>query len=360
MQNYNAKIGQIFIELTNACSFDCAFCPNDKMTRKKGFMDPKLAKKLIDEISEKKISNQIAFFLMGEPLLYPHLFEILSYAVDKGLKVTLSTNGNLLTDETIVKLLEIPMDILQISLQTPTKESFKIRRASARFTFEGYISHIKDLLKRKLKTGGPTKLSILIMDTRPNITQLLLNGRNTLNLNIDHKKAKELINDFIETCGSKPKKDNLLTSVSSNTKRLISGNYRICLPGNIELNFGSLHNWGDVMTGAKVYPALFGSCNALVEQFAVLWNGDYSLCCKDYNGDLIIGNANQESLTEILNSKKVKSIRNAFRNCRLPFSRCKLCRGGTNLPELVLKQIFTSVAYNVPFVFRILKKMVLK
>lgn len=368
--NKNIHISQIFIELTNLCNFSCVFCPDDKMTRKNECMDPLLAKRLINEIADNGISQKIVFCLMGEPLMYPHIFEILQYAVDKNIKVTLSTNGALLSKENIDRLLKIPLDILQVSLQTPTAESFKLRRGNPNLTYEKYIDGIKAILERKIKIGGRANLDLLFMDTGFNLSRLFLNGSNNLKVKVERRQTKRLVDELLTVAAAAEDKqkqadslaarvNDFIEGLSSDLKRFFFGNYKKKVARGVEFTFGSVHNWGGVMANARVLPAAFGSCNALTDQFAILCNGDYSLCCKDYNGDLVIGNAYKQSLLEILTSERARKIKKDFSLCRLNFKRCRICRGGTNIAELALKQIFTSLVYNTRFILRFLKKLVL-
>lgn len=367
-QDKNIHIDQIFIELTNVCNFNCNFCPNDKMTRAKTHMDKELAKRLIDEIADRGISNKIAFLLMGEPLLYPDIFHILDYAVSKNILVTFSTNGALLTNENIDKLLNIPLDILQISLQTPSEDSFELRRGNHNITYERYINGIKTLLRNKFNhVASRTKVSILLMDTRFSLAQMLLNGRNTLRINFDVKQLEKLVNELYEAIWGEGKKyfsKNIFSASSKRVahclRRFFVSSYKINISDKIEFVCCGLHDWGNIMVNKRIMPSTFGSCNALTGQLAVLSNGNYTLCCKDYNGELVIGDSHKQSLTDILMSDKAKKIRKDFRLCRLPFKRCRICRGATNIFDLALRQIFTSVAYNSPFILRSFNKLLSK
>lgn len=359
----DAKIGQIFIELTNLCNFNCAFCPNDKMTRPRCSMEPGLAKGLIDEIADKKISERIAFLLMGEPLLYPKIFEVLEYAAKKGIKITLSTNGLLLSPENIERLLRIPLEILQISLQTPTAESFQMRRGNRNATYERYMDGIKNLLRRKMQARGPTRLSILSMDTRFSLEQLFLHGMPSLGIAFDYAETKRVINGLIliacEAQGFSSCPADVfagVTGIRCFLERTFLGTYKIKISKQVEFVFAGLHDWGNIIGEHNVIPARFGSCNALVDQFAVLCNGDYSLCCKDYNGDLVIGNAGKQSLYDVINGEQARRIRKDFMSYRLPFKRCRLCRGGKNLFELCAKTVVLSAVYSAPFILKPIKR----
>ena len=59
-------------------------------------MDISLAKKILDEIAQKKLVDKVNLHLMGEPTLHPKLNDILIYAKKKNVKIGLTTNGSTL------------------------------------------------------------------------------------------------------------------------------------------------------------------------------------------------------------------------------------------------------------------------
>ena len=54
-QELQPATSSFFLELTNKCNFHCEFCPSDSQTRLHGYMEMSLVKKILDEISQKKI-----------------------------------------------------------------------------------------------------------------------------------------------------------------------------------------------------------------------------------------------------------------------------------------------------------------
>jgi MoaA/NifB/PqqE/SkfB family radical SAM enzyme len=59
-------------------------------------------KRIVDVLTANGIC--FASFGGGEPLLFPHLFELARYAVDQGLQVSMNTNGYLLDEETALAI----------------------------------------------------------------------------------------------------------------------------------------------------------------------------------------------------------------------------------------------------------------
>ena len=139
--NIEIPLQRVHIELTNVCDFNCLFCPKAEMKRPYGYMETGLAKRLISEIGEKGIADKVTFHVMGEPTLHRDFFEILEHATKEEVKVGLTTNGSRLGGETGRRLLDYDLHQIDVSLQTPDKTSFKLRKAGP-LSFDKYLDGI--------------------------------------------------------------------------------------------------------------------------------------------------------------------------------------------------------------------------
>jgi len=92
--NDRYRLERIHLEVTNVCNFKCEFCPDAIMERKRGHMDLGLLTQALDEIADHRLAKIVAFHLMGEPLIYPHIFEAIAMACDRQLNLHLTTNGS--------------------------------------------------------------------------------------------------------------------------------------------------------------------------------------------------------------------------------------------------------------------------
>jgi len=108
-------------ELTRSCNLFCAHCRGsatpdsyrDELTTEECF-------RLVDQILE--VGRPILILTGGEPLVRPDIMEIAGYAVNKGLRVVMGTNGTLITEEMAAKLKDVPVSRLGISLDFPVAE----------------------------------------------------------------------------------------------------------------------------------------------------------------------------------------------------------------------------------------------
>lgn len=107
-------------ETTSACNLRCSYC-RAKATKEP---DPdelgtEEALALIDEFVPLK---PMLILSGGEPLLRPDIFLLASHAVSKGLRVSLATNGTLLTPEVVDKIASSGVSRVSISLDGSTPE----------------------------------------------------------------------------------------------------------------------------------------------------------------------------------------------------------------------------------------------
>ena len=82
----------------------------------------------------------------GEPLLNPHLSEIISYAKSSGIvDVIINTNATHLTEKKSIELIQSGLDYIIFSFDGGTKETYESNRVS-RFkpnTFESVVANIR-------------------------------------------------------------------------------------------------------------------------------------------------------------------------------------------------------------------------
>ena len=108
-------------ELTRSCNLFCAHCRGSaSQSQFSGELSTEECFHLIDEIVE--VGKPILILSGGEPLVRQDVVAIAKYAVSKGLRVVMGSNGTLLTPEMAVRLKEVPVSRIAISLDFPVPE----------------------------------------------------------------------------------------------------------------------------------------------------------------------------------------------------------------------------------------------
>jgi|GEM_PF-2296940 len=83
--------------MTRACNLKCAHCYAQATAGKaEGEMSTAEGKALIDDLAD--FGSPVILFSGGEPMMHPDLPELARYAVSKGMRAVISTNGTLIID----------------------------------------------------------------------------------------------------------------------------------------------------------------------------------------------------------------------------------------------------------------------
>ena len=118
-------------------------------------MDWNLYKRIIDEGKEYGLPS-IKLSIRGEPLLHPHIIEMIDYAKKSGvLDVYFNTNGVLLKEKIAERLVGAGLNRISISFEGTTKEVFEKNRVGAKY--ERVIENIETLIacRDKNKVSHP-------------------------------------------------------------------------------------------------------------------------------------------------------------------------------------------------------------
>ena len=124
-------------ELTKRCNLRCAHCRANAGIREAGRgrrdeLSLDAAKGVVDDIAS--FAKPILILTGGEPLLCPHLFELIAYAREKGLKPVIGTNATLIDDAVAAKIVAAGIRRVSVSIDFPTAaEHDRFRGVSGAF-----------------------------------------------------------------------------------------------------------------------------------------------------------------------------------------------------------------------------------
>lgn len=117
---------------TRTCNLKCVHCYMDSDAQKyQGELSTQEAKEFIDDLAEFRVP--VLLFSGGEPLIRPDFFELAEYAIGKGIRVTLSTNGTLITPEVARRIKETGVGYVGISLDGLMEVNDKFRGKEGAF-----------------------------------------------------------------------------------------------------------------------------------------------------------------------------------------------------------------------------------
>ena len=109
-------------ELTRSCNLACVHCRAAAQDRPyEGELTEAECRRVMDEIAE--IAKPIIIMTGGEPLLRGDVFDLAQYGNDLGFRMTMATNGTLLTPQIVQKLIGSGIQRISVSLDGATAQS---------------------------------------------------------------------------------------------------------------------------------------------------------------------------------------------------------------------------------------------
>lgn len=112
--------------ITRTCNLKCVHCYNDSGASKASDeLSNVEAKGVIDDLVQFGVPSIL--FSGGEPLTRPDLFELIGYAVERGVRTVISTNGTLITPEKAKQIKKHGVSYVGISLDGigPVNDKFR-------------------------------------------------------------------------------------------------------------------------------------------------------------------------------------------------------------------------------------------
>ena len=141
---------KVYIEPTVACNLDCITCFRNAWDQPIGRMTEETFERIFAGLKELSPIPSVYFGGIGEPLFHPKTVEWIQRIKGLGVKVELITNGTILNEKKAQQLIDAGLDVLWVSLDGATPDSFGDIRMGAE------LPVIIDNLKRlfKMRKGG--------------------------------------------------------------------------------------------------------------------------------------------------------------------------------------------------------------
>jgi 12,18-didecarboxysiroheme deacetylase len=156
--------------ITRRCNLKCIHCYArsqdisyaDELTTEEG-------KLVLDDLAAFGVP--VVLFSGGEPLIHPDLPELAGYAVEKGMRAVISTNGTLITQEKARILKDIGLSYVGISLDG--MEAIHDRFRGQKGAFKAALDGIRHCQQAGIKVGLRFTINKFNAGEIPNIFKLL-------------------------------------------------------------------------------------------------------------------------------------------------------------------------------------------
>jgi radical SAM protein with 4Fe4S-binding SPASM domain len=136
--------------ITSCCNLKCVHCYNDSgaNTQSNEPTTPE-AKAVLDDLAGFGVPSVL--FSGGEPLTRKDLFELIPYAVDKGLRTVISTNGTLITSDKARQIKHMGVSYVGISLDGIGTVNDQFRGVAG--AFDAAVTGIRNCMDAGVRVG---------------------------------------------------------------------------------------------------------------------------------------------------------------------------------------------------------------
>ncbi|MGB2599774.1 MAG: radical SAM/SPASM domain-containing protein [Candidatus Omnitrophota bacterium] len=270
----------VIVETSSYCDLSCLHCPRTDLAKSddsfEGFMDFDLWKKIVDEVAKYKRTT-LRPFNRGEALINPDLVRMIRYAKKRGVgNIWLNTNGLLLSPEKSKELLDTGIDIIELSIDAASRETFK--KIKGKDVYDTVVENTIACCRQKKESYPKTKIVVSFVESSLNASEkdVFLNFwkdyADYVNVRPVHQ-AGALLGDLRKSKGKK--EDERLP------------------------------------------------CSMLWERLTITYSGDVCYCELDWEIKGKIGNVRDLSIKEIWNSEKYQQLRKL--HIEKKFSEISLC-----------------------------------
>lgn len=125
------KLTKIYIEPTDLCNITCRTCIRNSWNESLGRMNEDTFDRILEGVQQFEPLPTIFFGGLGEPLFHKHTLKWITRAKEAGARVELITNGTMLTEKCSRQLIDADLDILWVSIDGATPESYADVRLGA-------------------------------------------------------------------------------------------------------------------------------------------------------------------------------------------------------------------------------------
>jgi radical SAM protein with 4Fe4S-binding SPASM domain len=135
---------------------------------------------------------------LGEPTMHPRFFEMVEYAVARGIQVSTNTNMTLMTADRAERCITSGLHGIHVSLDGATAETYE--RIRARAHFDRVVRNLERLMETKTRLGSELpEVRIVLVIMRQNLHELPALVRLAHTLGVRRVFVQHLCHDFAES-----------------------------------------------------------------------------------------------------------------------------------------------------------------
>lgn len=293
-QQVPSSVPDISIETTNLCNANCVFCANSVMERKKQDLDWDLFVRSVDDFVALGGTNLNFNVVIGDPLLDKTLLERGCYVKQFP---QIKSNGFVTTLQWLHRFdlgefFEAGFTWVSVSTTLSGRETYK--KFFGADKYDQMLKNLLTLLEENQRRDSPLEIIVNIKPT-PESVEVILGHP-------DYQKVRALVGPDLDQ------------QVLQRTFFVDDWIGAVKLP--------------DYLKKRPLYPRRKRPCRLLYKGLMLYSNGNVGACsCRDFeaSSELILGNVETDTLSDIWNGEKLTRLRKEWREENVVPGICQSC-----------------------------------
>lgn len=259
------------IELTNRCNARCSFCPRDA-TPEQGFMSDAVFEQTIVRIKELDLMPEVSSAGQGDPLLHPRVVAFAQRMQEESIPYAITTNASRLTPTVAEGLHAAGLAKINFSVSDMGQDYAEVYALD----FQNTLENIRRFLRLNEQRSQPCHIVLNIVEH-------------------DINKAKiESYKDFW--------RDQGITDFTVFKQNNRGG---ACENGGAFVDNARFADEARAILASRKISHL---CSVPFINLFVAWNGNYYICCSDYEKTTPLGSVFEYSLYEMDRIKRERLL----------------------------------------------------
>lgn len=266
-----SRIRKVNFDVCTVCNHTCHFCPNLDPRTPKHVLPAEDFERVMDDVSQTVAIEELGLSAKGEPIMNPQLEDIISLAKKKyGIGyVYISTNGSLLNQSLLERLLDAGLDSIKLSINAFDRESY--RTIHGKDHFERVMRNLAHIVELKKERQFRLLASV-----------------------VSDLSEAEVLRSFEQAAGESYKGIDLVIPYMTEYREGVS---------DCDSSLPTSYPPCSYLFGKEVY--IDPRCELVP-------------CCNDYFAEISIGNLLESSLAELWNNEAYTELRAMHLEQRLP------------------------------------------
>lgn len=309
----------IQLEPTTYCNLNCKACTRETYLDHSEHLCAEQFQRIVEQIHPLKISLSGG----GEPFLHPHIFEMIHLAKERGCSINTTTNCTLLTPELCSQIVKSGLNLVKISIDGATRETYQKSRREDRFdqVLEGI--HALTAAKKHHQASTPfIRFNYVIL--KDNYDELAETVELAAEVGVDAIYFQPL--DLI---GIEDRRDELVGKLTyqdleRELRRALEINRRYPVNTNLRVLLKNLPlYWKKYLLETREYDRRI----CLLPWFSTYMtlDGNVRPCCSCSQPETVMGNIFDTPIEQIWNNSKYQGFRQAIRAGKRPYKICTNC-----------------------------------